>query len=332
MNWEEVWQKFVESLPGVGIAIGKFLLVVVIGIIVEKILMALLRKVLFKTKMDTAVISFVLSITKVVLKVAIVILALGALNLDVTALTASLGMFGVALSVALKDTLSSVANGINIIVNKPFKNGDFVEIGSYSGVIKGIKIMSTELVTGDNKVVVIPNNMVNTSAIVNYSTQDIRRIDMSMDTAYGSDVETVKNAMYEVLATNDLVLKDKDIMVVLENYGSSAISYKARFWVKNADYWKAFWQIKEDFVHSFNKYGIEIPFDQLDVHINNVDTANTEKIERPVPPKQDSFVFEIPEKPVEEPVPLTKLDTFINEKFAKKIKADEAKRNKAKQK
>ncbi len=323
MNWEQVGQEFMEKLPQIGIAIGKFLLVVILGVIVEKILMALLKKVLYKTKMDVAVISFVLSLSKIALKIAIIILALGALNLDVTALTASLGMFGVALSVALKDTLSSIASGLNIIVNKPFKNGDFVEIGSYSGVIQGIKIMSTELLTGDNKVIVIPNSVVNTSAIVNYSTQDIRRIDMSMGVAYGTDVDTVKNAMYEVVATNDLVLNDKGIMVVLDKYDASSISFKARFWVKNADYWTAYWSVQEGFVRSFTKYGIEIPFDQLDVHLNNLVADDKEYPKPPAIPKEEPKK----EEPVEEePVnPLNKFDTFFNEKFA--IKPKKTKKN-----
>ena len=318
MNWEQIGQEFMEKLPLIGIALGKFLLVVILGVIIEKILMALLKKVLYKTKMDAAVISFVLSLSKIALKIAIIILALGALNLDVTALTASLGMFGVALSVALKDTLSSIASGLNIIVNKPFKNGDFVEIGSYSGVIQGIKIMSTELVTGDNKVIVIPNSVVNNSAVVNYSTQDIRRIDMSMGVAYGTDVDTVKNAMYEVVATNDLVLKDKGIMVVLERYDASSISFKARFWVKNSDYWTVYWAVQEGFVRSFNKYGIEIPFDQVDVHINNLVEDDKEYPKPPAIPEEEP---KKEEPVVEEPAnPLNKIDSFFNEKFSIKPK------------
>ena len=313
MNWEQIGQEFMEKLPLIGIAIGKFLLVVVVGVILEKILMALLRKVLYKTKMDAAVISFVLSLSKIALKIAIIILALGALNLDVTALTASLGMFGVALSVALKDTLSSVASGLNIIVNKPFKNGDFVEIGSYSGVIQGIKMMSTELLTGDNKVIVIPNSVVNNSAVVNYSTQDIRRIDMSMGVAYGTDVDTVKNAMYEVVATNDLVLKDKGIMVVLERYDASSISFKARFWVKNSNYWSAYWAIQEGFVRSFTKYGIEIPFDQVDVHLNNIVAEDKDYPKPPTIPEPEPVKEEPKEEPVENT--LNKIDSFFTEKL-----------------
>lgn len=321
-----VGQQIMEWLPGAGIMLGKFLLVVVVGYIVEKIVMYLLRKVLYKTKMDIAVISFVLSLTRIALKVAVVILALGALNLDVTALTASLGMFGVALSVALKDTLSSIANGLNIIVNKPFKNGDFVEIGSYSGTVVGIKIMSTELITPDNKTVVIPNNMVNTSALVNYSTQENRRIDIDMEVAYGTDVELVKDAMYEVVDANKKVKPYPGIQILLDSYGSSAIKFKARFWVNTEDYWDVYWSVKEEMVKGFNKYGIQIPFSQLDVHLNPVVEENTDGT-RP------------PQRPLEPPMPpvveeaekishLKKLDSILNDKFSKKVEKEEAKREK----
>ncbi len=326
MDWNAFGQKIVEWLPKAGVMLGKFLLVIVVGYLVEKIVMYLLRKVLYKTKMDIAVISFVLSLTKIILKAAVIILALGVLNLDVTALTASLGMFGVALSVALKDTLSSIANGLNIIVNKPFKNGDFVEIGSYSGTVVGIKIMSTELVTPDNKTVVIPNNMVNTSAVVNYSTQDTRRIDIEMEVAYGTDVELVKDAMYEVVDSNKKVRPYPGIQVLLDSYGTSSIRFKARFWVNTEDYWNVYWSVKEEMVKSFRKYGIQIPFNQLDVHVNRVKEERTDDV-RP------------PQRPTEPPTPppaeehektphMKKLDSILNERFAKKVEKEGAKRDK----
>lgn len=330
MNWEEVWQNFVNWLPNAGIALGKFLLVVVVGIIVEKVAVYLLRKILYKTKIDTAIISFVLSLTKVLLKVVIVILALGALNLDVTALAASLGVIGVALSVAMKDTLSSVASGINIIVNKPFKSGDFVEIGSYSGTIVGIKMMSTEIITGDNKTIIIPNNMVNTSAVVNYSTMDKRRVEINMEVAYGSEIELVKDAMYEAVKAYDKVLPYPDIMIVVSNYGASSIEFKTRFWVQNADYWDAFWTVQENMVKVFNKYGIEIPFNQLDVHLNTVtEKAVTEELPKPAPRPTEPT----PAPPEEETDPvkikIKKIDEMIDARFSKNLKKEEIKREKA---
>lgn len=328
MNWDTVWQNFLNWLPDAGIALGKFLLVIILGIIFERVATYLFRKVLYKTKMDTAVISFILSITKVAIKVGIAILALGALNLNVTALTASLGMFGVALSVALKDTLSSIANGLNIIVNKPFKNGDYVDVGNYSGTVSGIKMMSTEIITPDNKSIIIPNNMVNTSAVINYSSQENRRLDIEMEVAYGTDVELVKDAMYETVKANNKVNSDPAVRILLDSYGSSSIVFKARFWVKTEDYWDVYWDVKENMVKAFNKYGIQIPFNQMDVHIDNIVKDETSY---PKPKKRPLVTAEKKEEKEDngDKPKIKKIDKILNERFTKNLRKEETKRQKA---
>jgi small conductance mechanosensitive channel len=167
----------------------------------------------------------------------------------------------------VQGVISSLASGIMLVVTKPFEEGDFVDIGGASGVVESIKITSTKLKTGDNKVIIIPNSTVTSSNITNYSTKETRRLDLTFSVAYGSDVEKVKEIILGVIAKHSEILDTPAPMVRLTEHGASSLDFVTRVWVKQADYWPVNFDLKEEVLAAFDAAGISVPFPQLDVHM-----------------------------------------------------------------
>ena len=245
----------------------RFVLILVIGMIVVSILIKVVRKLLNKTKLKGAGANFLTSLIKVGLVIVYLIVLLSALGVDTTSIVAIFTTLTLAISLAVQDTISNLASGIMIVVNKPFDEGDFVEIGGSSGTVESISISSTKLRTGDNKVVVIPNKNITADSVINYSAKETRRLDLTFSVAYGSDVEKVKEIILGVIAKHDEVLKDPAPMVRLTEHGASSLDFVTRVWVKQSDYWPVNFDLKEEVLAAFDAAGVSVPFPQLDVHM-----------------------------------------------------------------
>ncbi|MBQ9801516.1 MAG: mechanosensitive ion channel, partial [Clostridia bacterium] len=244
-----------------------FVLVLIIGAIALRIVMGIFRKAINKSKLKGAAGDFLTSMVKVVLVIVYLIALLSLLGVPTTSIVAIFTAFSLALSLAVQGTISNVASGIMLVVNKPFEEGDFVDIGGQVGTVETITISCTKLKTGDNKVIVLPNSTVSGSSIINYSAKETRRLDLTFSVAYGSDVEKVKAIVLDVISKHSEILTDPAPMIRLAEHGASSLDFVTRVWVMQADYWNVNFDLKEEVLAAFDANGISVPFPQLDVHM-----------------------------------------------------------------
>lgn len=251
--------------------IVRFVLFLIIGVIVIRVAVSIFNKIFNdpKSKLKGAAGNFLVSLIKVALVVLYVIILLSMLGVDTTSLVAIFSVLTLAISLAVQGVISNLASGIMLVATKPFEEGDYVDIDGVSGVVQHIHITCTKLVTGDNKVLTIPNSTVTAASITNYSTKDTRRVDLTFSVAYGSDVEKVKEIIMEVASKHEKILKDPAPMVRLSEHGASSLDFVTRVWAKNGDYWAVNFDMKEQVLAAFDAAGISVPFPQLDVHVVN---------------------------------------------------------------
>ena len=172
-----------------------------------------------------------------------------------------------AIGMSLQGSLSNFAGGILILIFKPFKVGDYIIVGTNEGTVKSIEILYTRLVTIDNKVVMLPNGSLSNSSIVNVGAENTRRIDIQIGIGYSSDIPKAKKLLEQVINSEKGILKDKDILVVVKSLDESCVTLETRAWVNTADYWNVRFNLLERYKNIFDENGIEIPFNQLDVHM-----------------------------------------------------------------
>lgn len=191
-----------------------------------------------------------------------------ALIFDVPAasLVAVLGSAGLAIGLALQGGLSNIAGGIIILCVKPFEVGDFIDNGSYSGTVTDIGLFYTQLTTPDNKIVTIPNATISNQSITDFSSKETRRLDLKLSVSYDADIEVVKETLVQLANAHELVLKDPAPFVRLGEHGDSALVFYLRVWVNSADYWTVNFDLLEASKEIFDKRGIEIPYQQIDIH------------------------------------------------------------------
>jgi len=184
-----------------------------------------------------------------------------------TSFIAILGAVGLAVGMALSGTLQNFAGGVMILIFKPFKVGDYLEAQGYIGTVKQIQIFNTILNTLDNRTVILPNGGLSTGAMVNYSTEPIRRVDLTFGIGYGDSVEKARGIINKLIAEDQRILKDPPSFIGLSELGDSSVNLTVRVWAKGEDYWDVFFDMNENVYNSFNSSGINIPFPQMDVHI-----------------------------------------------------------------
>ena len=240
--------------------------IVFIGRYVVAWAIKLLRKAMIRADAAPIVVNFAASIVKILLYAFILIAALGQLGIETTSLIAVLGMAGLAVGLALKDSLQNFAAGVMMVMFQPFKIGHFIEAAGVSGVVEKITIFSTEVRTGDNREVIIPNGQIYSGAIINYSAQDTRRIDMVFGIGYDDDMLKAKQIMETILADHELVLEDPAPAVAVAELADSSVNFNVRPWVNSADYWGVRSDLIEKIKLAFDENDISIPYPQMDVH------------------------------------------------------------------
>ena len=246
---------------------GSAIVVFIIGRFIVKIIVKLLSHAMRSGKMDDLLVSFIASIAQSVLMLFVIIAALEQLGLDTTSLVALLGAAGIAVGLALKDSLQNFSSGVMLIIFRPFKTGDFIEAGGVIGVVEHIGIFTTNLKTGDNKEVIVPNGQIYGGTITNYSSKPTRRIDITLNIAYGSDLKKAKDIIQDLLLKDTRVLKDPAPVVAVGTLKNVSIELLVRPWVKSADYWDVMWGFNENVKNAFEAAGIEIPLSQMALHL-----------------------------------------------------------------
>ena len=226
-----------------------------------------IRRILESKNADQTITRFLDNVMNITLKTVLIIIILQYIGVNLTGLTTIVASAGVALSLALKGSLANLAGGVIILVARPFNVGDFIETTEHSGVVEKISIFYTYLVTFDNKQILIPNGILTDSSIVNYSSKEIRRVDLTFSVAYEEDVIRVKNVLINILKKNELVLEEPEFFVGISMHGDSAINFIVKAWCKTEDYWTVYYDLLETVKIKFDEEGISIPYPQMDLHV-----------------------------------------------------------------
>lgn len=241
-------------------------LVLVIGLLVIRVVMGLVKKALEKSKLEKAAHTLILSLSRVALYVLLALSVASSLGIDVTGVVALASVLTLAVSLSLQNALTNVMGGFTLLSTHPFHSGDFVEVAGQSGTVQEINMTYTKLVTPDNKVVSIPNSAVVAAQIVNYSAEDTRRVDVSVSASYNAPTQKVIDAL--VLAgTVDNALLNPAPVAYIAGYGESAINYTLRVWVKSADYWDVYFLVNQRVKQIFDEQGIAMTYPHLNVHM-----------------------------------------------------------------
>lgn len=232
-----------------------------------KLVMTIFRKLLSKPTIDERFRRYTLGGIRIVLWVITVLIVADSLGIPVTSLVALLSVFSLAVSLAVQSVLSNIAGGIVIMLNKPFKEGDFVETSSGTGTVQDITLNYTYLITPDGHRVVVPNSTLSSDRIINYTTLGRRRAVVKVTASYDAPTETVRRACLSAVARVDKVLHDPAPEVLLTNYGESSIEYTVRVWCLADDYGNVLFPLTEYLRAAFEEYGVEMTYNHLNIHI-----------------------------------------------------------------
>lgn len=267
------WEHYVEKTVEHGIEYGAKILVSIaiflIGRWIASKIVSLIKKGMGKAKVDPTLISFAGHTIYIALVIVALVAAASNMGIDTTSFIAIFGAAGLAVGLALKDTLSNVGAAVLIIFFRPFKVKDFIEASGVQGTVQSINLFSTTLNTVDNRSIVIPNGALIGGNIINYTSNDQRRIDLVFDIDYKDDLKLAKNVIMEILQAHPKVLKDPTPVVVVGALGNNSVQLFARPWVETADYWDMMFELTEQVKLTFDRHGISIPFPQMDLHLKN---------------------------------------------------------------
>jgi small conductance mechanosensitive channel len=265
------WNVLINTLINWCMTTGiKFVLGILVLIVLFKIINASTRrlyKTLHKRHVDETIAKVVSSSIKVFLKVLILIMFIGYIGIETASISAVIASIGVGVSLAVQGALSNFAGGLIIIIMRPFKIGDWITTNGESGSVENIKLFYTEIVTGDNKVVHVPNGSLANNVIVNVSAKETRRVDMVFSVSYDTDLTLAKQILANMLANDERVFTDPAPFITVSEYAASSINITVRAWTKSSNYWGVYWNMMNNVKSEFDKAGIEIPFNQLDVNI-----------------------------------------------------------------
>lgn len=266
---------FFEMVPTMVLNLGMRVLLAIVFFFVGVQLIKLAKKTVVsameRAGAETGAVQFVGSFVKVALYVILVFLLASYFGMDAASVVALLGSAGVAIGLAVQGSLSNLAGGVLILLLKPFKVGDYIieSVTNKEGEVTEIHIFYTKLTTPDNKVIILPNGNLANSSLVNVTASNCRRLDIKVGISYDADIKCAKAVLEELLKNDPAVMKDRDMLVVVDELGESSINLIVRCWFKNEDFWDGKWRITEECKYALDKVGIEIPYAQLDVHVKN---------------------------------------------------------------
>lgn len=257
-----------QGLITFGFTLLKAALILIIGHYAVVFIIKLLTKSFEKVKMDISLEKFFLKVVNITLHIIVLLSALNALGISTTGLLAALSGAVVAVALALKDSLGSIAGGIIILLTKRFETGDYIEINGDEGTVTQVDLMHTTLKTLDNRHIVIPNAVAVNSRIIDYSSEDNRRLDIVFQIGYGDDPEKAKQIILDAVKNHSMSLNEPDEPFArVTGFGDSAVEITLRVWCERANYWQLKFDLLEQIKAEFDKNGISIPYNQLDVHI-----------------------------------------------------------------
>ena len=266
--WERINIFISQPVISIVVRILAAFLILFIGLKIAKFIANRYEKSKAAAKLNKTVRNFLKNVIKIVLYVAVVLCALIVLGFELSVFSAALASVGVTIGLALQGGLSNIAGGVMVVAFKPFELGDYVEAAGVSGTVTDIGIFYTTLTTPDNKKVVVPNGTISNTVVTNYSTHETRRIDFDFTISYNASIDDAKRVLMACAKSDERILSDPAPAVMITSHGESAVGIRLRVWVKNSDYWDVNFAMQELVKRTFDDKGIEIPYNQLDVHIS----------------------------------------------------------------
>ena len=263
INLDRIWELAVVW----GIKVIAAIAILVIGAWIAKLFRKIIEKVLSNRKMDATIGSFVANLAYYALLAFVILAALGKLGIQTTSFVAVIGAAGLAIGLALQGSLANFAAGFLMIIFRPFKVGDYIDGAGTSGTVEKIQIFTTQLLTADNKTVIVPNASLTSGNIVNYSSTGTRRIDMTFGIGYEDDIDKAKQIITDAIANDERVLRSPEPLVAVSELADSSVNIVARPWSKSSDYWGVYFALTEKIKKRFDQAGISIPYPQRDVHL-----------------------------------------------------------------
>ena len=310
MDWSNIWGTITDFFSSNVWNIVSFFAALVIGIVLIKVIVTVMKKVLTRTKVEEVARNFILAIVKFILWLILILILLSIMGVQLTGVITALSAAILAVGMALQDNISNIANGIVIVVTKMFKKGDYITVGDKEGNIVEINFLFTTLFTPDNKKITIPNSTIVNSAVVNAGANPKRRVNFTFPVAYESDVEKVKSIVIDVMTSCGKVYLDPAPFCKLKEFGASSIDFFANCWCDSPDYWDVYYYVMENVFNEFKKNGISIPFTQVEVRQLTKETPMPyneaplpERVEKERPKEEDPLLkraYEGAKKTIEE--------------------------------
>lgn len=265
------WDTIVVYATEYGLKVIGAILIFLIGKWVANKLTKVVSNLMERSKVDTTLVRFAENVIYVLLMVVVILAALNGLGVETTSFVAILGAAGLAIGLALQGTLGNVGSGVLLVLFRPFKVGDVVQVAGQTGSVEAISLFATTLNTPDNKVIIIPNSAVTGGNITNFSTKETRRVDLTFGIGYDDDLRAAKAVLESIVASDERVLKDPAPFVAVSELADSSVNFVVRVWVKSADYWGVYFDTIETVKLTFDEKGISIPYPQMDVHLDKAE-------------------------------------------------------------
>ncbi|MBO6302271.1 MAG: mechanosensitive ion channel [Ruminiclostridium sp.] len=262
---QEIWEGFLSKLPTIIFAI----IILIVGIFLSKLVVKLMGKAMDKSKLDLTINHFIKSMVKIILYVVLITVILTLLGVPTTSIITVIGTAGVAVGLALQNSLSNLAGGFLILIAKPFKVGSYIAVNGVEGTVTSINILYTKLMTIDNKAIYIPNGMASNAVLTNVTEADLRRVDNVFSISYDDDYRKACAAIEKALGRCPKILTDTPHKPFIRMcaHSASSIDIAVRVWCSTSDYWDVYFDVIEFIRAEFIEQGIEIPYQQLDVHM-----------------------------------------------------------------
>lgn len=283
MSFDQLMETLIHDMVHFAISLVVALIVFYAGKFLIRKIYNMVSKIMLRRKADPSLITFVLSLVKILLYFLLVVTVIGILGIETSSFLALFASAGVAIGMALSGTLQNFAGGVLILLLKPFKVGDYIEAQGFAGTVTRIEIFNTLICTPDNKSIIIPNGALSTGSINNFTTQPYRRIEWTLGISYGEDVEAARHLLLGLLNADDRILKEQPTppsvampvvvsspAVVVSSLGDSSVNLSVRAWVTKENYWTVFYAYNEIFYQAITDAdNLSFPFPQLDVHVKD---------------------------------------------------------------
>ena len=266
-NTSQLLQAGMDLLMQYGPKLLAAIVIFYVGKLLSKWLKRLVTRMMTKASVDPLIVSFTSSLVYMAMMVFVVVATLGQVGIQTTSFIAILGAAGLAIGLALQGSLSNFAAGFLLIIFRPFKVGDVIEAAGVTGKVDEIQIFTTTMKTPDNKTIIVPNAKLSGDNIINYSTQETRRVDMVVGVSYDADLKEVRSILNDIVNKDERILKDPEPLIVVGELADSSVNFFVRVWVNSADYWGVYFDANETVKLRMDEAGIGIPYPQRDVHL-----------------------------------------------------------------